>query len=50
MHDVKYSTSLDEPPIAVSKLLNLAMHWPSKVCGPVGMIARKICSTIERNL
>ena len=25
------------------------MHWPSKVW-PVGMIARKICSTIERNL
>ena len=30
----------DEPPIAVSKLLNLAVHWPSKVW-PVGMIARK---------
>ena len=38
----------DEPPIAVSKLLNLAVHWPSKVW-PVGMIARKICSTIEVN-
>ena len=35
-------------PIVVSKLLNLAVHWPSKVW-PVGMIARKICSTIERN-
>ena len=30
----------DEPPIVVSKLLNLAVHWPSKVW-PVGMIARK---------
>ena len=35
--------------IAVSKLLNLAVHWSSKVW-PVGMIARKVCSTIERNL
>ena len=33
----------------MSKILNLAVHWPSKVW-PVGMIARKICSTIERNL
>ena len=41
-------TSFDEPPIAVSKLLNLAVHCPSKVW-PVGMIARKICSKIERN-
>ena len=48
-HNVKYNTSFDEPPIAVSKFLNLAVHWPSKVW-PVGMIARKICSTIERNL
>ena len=32
----------------MSKLLNLAVHWPSKVW-PVGMIARKICSTIEMN-
>ena len=39
--NVKYNTSFDEPPIAVSKLLNLAVH--SKVW-PVGMIAR--CSTI----
>ena len=45
-HNVKYNTSFDEPPIAVSKLFNLAVHWPSKVW-PVGMIARKICSTIE---
>ena len=30
----------------MSKLLNLAVHWPSKVW-PVGMTARKICSTIE---
>ena len=31
-HNVKYHTSFDEPPIAVSKLFNLAEHWPSKVC------------------
>ena len=31
----------------MSKLVNLAVHWPSKVW-PVGKIARKICSTIER--
>ena len=47
-HNVKYNTSFDEPPIAVSKFLNLAVHWPSKVWR-VGMIARKICSTMERN-
>ena len=44
-YDVEYD---DEPPIAVSKFLNLAVHWPSKVW-PVGMISRKIFSTIERN-
>ena len=48
-HNVKCNTSFDEPPIAVSKILNLAVYWPSKVW-PVGMTARKICSTIERNL
>ena len=47
-HNVKYNTSFDEPPVAVCKLLNLAVHWPSKVW-PVSMIARKICSTVERN-
>ena len=36
-HNVKYNTSFAEPPIAVSKLLSLAVHWPSKVW-PVGMI------------
>ena len=39
-HNVKYNTSCDEPTIAVSKLLNLAVHWLSKVW-PVGMITRK---------
>ena len=30
----------------MSKFLNLALYWPSKV-RPVGMIAVKICSTTE---
>ena len=30
----------------MSKFLNLALYWPSKV-RPVGMIASKICSMIE---
>ena len=38
--NVKYNTSFHEPPIAVSKPINLAVHWPSKV-RPVGMIAVK---------
>ena len=28
---VKYNKSFDEPPIAVSNFLNLAVHWPSKL-------------------
>ena len=34
--------------ITVSKPLNLAVHWPSKVL-PVGMITDD-CSTVEKNL
>ena len=35
--------------LLLSKFLNLVVHWPSKMW-PVGIIARKICSKIEKNL
>ena len=28
---IKYNISFDEPPVAVSKFINLAVHCPSKV-------------------
>ena len=48
-HNVKYNTSFDEPPIAVTTFFHLALYWPSKV-SLVGVIApRKNCSTTERS-
>ena len=35
--------------LLLSKFLNLVVHWPSKMW-PVGIIARKICSKIEKSL
>ena len=43
------SLSFDELPIAVSELLNVAVHRPLKVW-PIDMNALKICAPIERNL